>query len=64
MTEQEYIKVTNKASLVLANDCLQQVLAGDEYGVSKEDYHAAAELVSTMMTKMFGNLNGAITESE
>lgn len=63
MSEEEYIKVTNKTALRCAMDCLQQVLSGDAYGVKKDVYLRAMGDVGDMLDHVFKELDGAITES-
>lgn len=45
MTENEYIKATNRAKISLALHAVRDVLGGSDYGISEQD---ADELVSLL----------------
>lgn len=40
MTEEDYIKATNRAKVTAALGILRDVLPGDDYGISQEEFTA------------------------
>lgn len=64
MTEEEYIKVSNKAALVCAMDSMRHVLPGDEWGVNGSAYRAACAAVGNLLDKAFLELDGTIDAEE
>lgn len=53
MTEQEYIKATNRAKVTVAIRILCDVLPGDEYGISKKDYKQIILMLSRAEATLF-----------
>ena len=61
MSEEEYIKVSNKTALILAKNAMSEVMQGDEYGVNTDDYKTAMICIGNMVENIFRELDGAIT---
>ena len=53
MTEQEYIRATNLAKARIALSTLQDIMAGDEYGVDQATYREAYKALALMVDVLF-----------
>lgn len=62
MTEYEYIKVSNKAHLQCASDCLRHVMEGADYGVNTDIYSTAVVAVNELLDSLFASIE--IQESD
>ena len=56
MNEEDYIKVTNLANMRTISNALKEVMAGDSYGVDKDTYSQACDLIATMQQKLFNEI--------
>ena len=63
MTEDEYILVTNKTAIMLANDSLREVLTGNkDWGVDRKLYETACKALSQIQDDLFKKIE--YTEDE
>lgn len=53
MTEEDYIKATNRVKISAALVIVRDVLAGDDYGVSEADHAGIVKLLRDAEVKLF-----------
>ncbi len=55
MTEQDYIKATNRVKISAALVICRDVLGGDEYGISEQEMQEIKCLLSNAEAKLFAS---------
>lgn len=63
MTEDEYIKVSNKTALLCACNAMREVLPGKAWGVDEKTYSEAMKAIGCMRDILFLSLDGSTVES-
>ena len=62
MTEEEYIKVSNKQALKCALAAMRDLLPGEGYGVDEKTCDTVTAGISMMLDAVFKELDGAINQ--
>lgn len=57
MTEQDYIKATNRVKVSAALHLIRDVLPGDDFGMSESEHKVIIVLLRDAETKLFSSLH-------